>query len=130
MAGRGVVLVNFTHPLTREQLEEAEDLLRAPVETLIECPAEFDADAPFVDQARALVGAVGLRAEKWQTRQVLVNLPGHSVIAALVLAEIHGRAGGFPPVLRLRRLASSSEYVVAELIDLQAVRDAGRQTRK
>ncbi|MGH8899553.1 MAG: CRISPR-associated protein Csx15 [Egibacteraceae bacterium] len=126
---RGVVLVNLTHPLTREQLKEIERLLGAPVEHVIDRPALLDDDAAFADQARALVDAVGFRADEWQTRPIVVNLPGHSVVAALVLAEIHGRAGGFPPVLRVRRREPFNEYVVTELIDLQAVRNAARQAR-
>jgi hypothetical protein len=46
-----------------------------------------------VEQARALVESVGLSAEEWQTPPLLINLPSLNVIAALVLAEAHGRCG-------------------------------------
>ncbi|MGH9546163.1 MAG: CRISPR-associated protein Csx15 [Terriglobales bacterium] len=45
---------------------------------------------------------VGLPATEWQQVPLLLNLPSLSVIASMVLAEIHGRIGHFPAVMRLR----------------------------
>jgi hypothetical protein len=63
---------------------------------------------------------------------LLVNLPSYNYAAALVLAELHGRAGHFPAVLRLRPVAggATTEFEVAEIINLQAMRDAARQARR
>jgi hypothetical protein len=62
----------------------------------------------------------------------LVNLPGHNAVAALVLAELHGRMGYFPAVLRLRPVAGTTppQVEVAEILNLQAVRDRARLRRK
>jgi hypothetical protein len=48
-----------------------------------------------------------------------------------VLAELHGRMGYFPPVLRLRPVeqALPPRYELAEVINLQAVRDSARKER-
>ncbi|MGH8884230.1 MAG: CRISPR-associated protein Csx15 [Egibacteraceae bacterium] len=126
---RSPLVCNFSHPLTHAHVEQLEALLGVPVDAVIERPTVFDPGTPFAEQARRLVDAVGLSVAEWQTRPIVVHLPGHSVIAALVLAELHGRTGGFPAVLRLRRLEPLNEFTVAELIDLQAVREAGRGTR-
>jgi hypothetical protein len=60
-----------------------------------------------------------------------VNLPSLNHIAACVLAELHGRMGYFPTILRMRPVAGSTppQFEVAEIINLQAVRDQARTTR-
>jgi len=47
------------------------------------------------------------------------------------LAEGHSRIGYFPAIVRLRPLADSlpPRFEVAEIINLQAVRDLARQQR-
>lgn len=74
---------------------------------------------------------VGLSSVEWQTTPILLNLPTLNVIAGTVLAELHGRMGHFPPIVRLRFVEGNvpSEYEVAEIINLQQVRDRARQIR-
>ncbi len=126
-----MLLLNFSHPLTELQLATVRDLVRAPIEGVKAVACQFDHNQPFGEQARALVDAVGLTADGWQTTALLVNLPSLAVIAAAVLAEIHGRAGYFPPVLRVRPVADSvpPRFEVAEVIDLQGMRDEARARR-
>ena len=92
---------------------------------------QFDHERPFAEQARELVDRVGLSADEWQTTPLLVNLPSLAAIAAAVLAEMHGRTGHWPAVLRLRPVAGSvpPRFEVAEVIDLQKVRDEARKKR-
>ena len=47
------------------------------------------------------------------------------------LAELHGRMGYYPPVVRLRPVPDSlpPRYEVAEILNLQAVRDDARRKR-
>ena len=87
--------------------------------------------AGFAGQVRALADGVGLTSADWQTRRLLVNPPTLHVIAATLLAELHGRMGYFPPVLRLRPIPAAlpPEFEVAEIINLQAVRDSAREQR-
>ena len=61
----------------------------------------------------------------------LINPPGLSPIACLVLAELHGRMGYFPPILRLRPIADTTPpaFEVAEIISLHAVREQARGRR-
>lgn len=126
-----MTLLNFAHPITPEQAAATEALLGRPIERTIACQAQFDPAQPFAEQARALVDSVGLSAEEWQTLPLLVNLPSLSVIAGLVLAEIHGRAGYFPAVLRLRPVAGAvpPRFEVAEVLNLQEARDRARLER-
>lgn len=126
-----MLLLNFAHPLTPEQHAEIERLSGRVIARVIEVKTQFDATHPFVEQARQLVEAVGLSAEHWQTAALLVNLPSLNVIAALVLAELHGRCGYFPAVLRLTPVAQTTppQFAVAEILNLQQVREAARQQR-
>jgi len=126
-----MTLLNFGHPLTPDQLAAIEGECGQAVDRVIRAAPRFDHDQPFAPQARALVDATALAPDEWQTRPLLVNLPTHSVIAALVLAEIHGRAGYFPAIVRLRPVAGSTppRFEFAEILNLQATRDQARAQR-
>jgi hypothetical protein len=126
-----MLILNFSHPLTEQHLESVRALVRGPIAGVKTVACQFDHEQPFAEQARKLIDGVGLSAEEWQTTPLLVNLPSLAVIAAVVLAEVHGRAGYFPPVLRLRPVAGSvpPRFEVAEVIDLNEVRNRARQQR-
>jgi len=73
----------------------------------------------------------GMAPAEWQTAPLLINPPALNSIAAALLAELHGRMGYFPPIVRLRPVAGSTptRYEVAEVINLQEVRDQARRRR-
>ena len=124
-------MLNFAHPLTDAHLARVAELAGRPVERVIAVPTHFDHARPFAEQIAGPVAAVGFTPAQWQTTPLLVNLPSLTPIAGLLLAEIHGRTGYFPTVVRLRPVASSTppQYEVAELLNLQAVRDGARAGR-
>jgi hypothetical protein len=126
-----MLLLNFSHPLTNDQSAQIEALLGAPpaIRTL---PAQFDHERPFGAQIAALADAAGLTADEWQTTPLLVNLPGYAPAAGCLLAEIHGRSGHFPALLRLSPVAGSvpTLYKIGEVINLQEVREQARRTRR
>jgi hypothetical protein len=124
-------LVNFSHPLSKEQLTRIEQLTDAPIQRLINTPARLDPQAPFAPQTRRLVDSVGLTPEEWQTSLLVINLPSLSAAAAAVLAEVHGRCGYFPAVIRTRAGPTSPipSFEIAEIIDLQRLRVAARDHR-
>jgi hypothetical protein len=126
-----MLILNFSHPLTPKHLAQVEGLTGQPVAEVRHLPAQFDPEQPFASQVEKLVAACGLTAEAWQTQAILVNPPSLNVIAATLLAELHGRMGYFPPVVRLRPAAGSTpaRYEVAEIINLQDVRDKARARR-
>jgi hypothetical protein len=125
-----MLALNFSHPLTASQLAAISQISGAQIERVIEIKTQLDPALPFAEQARALVEAVGLSSEEWQTKSLLINLPSFSPVAALVLAELHGRMGYFPAIIRLRPVGGAAQaYEVAEIINLQAVRDEARRAR-
>ena len=126
-----MILLNFSHPLTPDQLAQVETLTGQPVERVVNVPAHFDHDQPFDPQVVALADACALSPTEWQTLPLLVNPPALNFIAVVLLAELHGRMGYFPTVLRMRPVPGSTppRFEVAEVMNLQTVRDAARQSR-
>jgi hypothetical protein len=126
-----VILLNFSHPLTDEQLARVEALIGSSVECVVDLTAHFDHTRPFTEQVTALADRAGLSSHEWQTLPLVVNPPAFNFIAVALLAELHGRMGYFPTVLRLRPVPESTppRFEVAELINLQAIRDTARERR-
>ena len=130
-SGEGVILLNFSHPLTAAQLAQLETLIGQPVTDVRDIPTQLDLDVPFAEHATRLADAANLTPAQWQTEPLLVILPSLNFAAAALLAELHGRMGYFPPVVRLKPVTGAlpPRYEVAEVINLQAVRDAARHKR-
>jgi hypothetical protein len=74
---------------------------------------------------------MGVNGEEWQTLPFLVNPPSFAAITAALVAEIHGRCGYFPSLIRLRPVvgATPPRFEFAEIINLQAIRDTARSRR-
>lgn len=127
----GLVVVNFSHPLTDAQRGQIQVLAGRPVARVIDVPTHFADDPPYAEQVRGLVAAAGLTAAEWQTLPLLVNLPGFGPVVAVLLAHLHGLTGHFPTVLRLRPVAGSAPaaFEVVELLPLQSIRGDGRKQR-
>ena len=126
-----MLLLNFGYPLTDAHLARIRELAGREIERAVVVPTQFDHARPFDEQVRELLATVPLTPEQWQTTPLLVNPPSLAPITAVLLAEIHGRSGYFPTIIRLRPMAGSvpPQFEVAELLNLQAVRDAARTRR-
>jgi hypothetical protein len=126
-----MILLNFSHPLTPEQLAAIEALTGQKVERVIPLPVHFANDQPFLPQLQRLLSRIPLEPEELQTREFLINPPAHNIIALLLLAELHGQMGYFPSVVRLAPIegATPPRFQVAEVINLQSVRDNARGKR-
>lgn len=126
-----MILVNFSHPLTPAQLSAIETLTQEKIARCIDVKTHFNETQSYTEQARALVEEAGLTSSQWQQERLLVNPPSLSAIAALVLAELHGRMGYFPSVIRLRPVPDSMppQFEVAEILNLHSVREKARLER-
>jgi hypothetical protein len=124
-------VINFSHPLTDAQRAQIEALIGTKIEREIDAPAQFDPQQPFGPQLDALLAQVGLTSTEWQGEQLLVNPPSLNFIAVMLIAELHGRMGYFAPCVRLRPVkdALPPRFEVAEILNLQVLRDAARQKR-
>ena len=126
-----MLLLNFSHPLTPAHLARIETLTGQAVARVIEIHSQIDSPRPLGPQITALVDSAGLTPGQWQSEPLLINLPSLNYSAALLLAELHGRMGYFPSCVRLRPIpdALPPQFEVAEVLNLQAMRDAARKTR-
>ncbi|MGH2533308.1 MAG: CRISPR-associated protein Csx15 [Thermomicrobiales bacterium] len=126
-----MIVVNFSHPLTEAQRAQIAERTGASVERVIDVPTHFDDATSYADQAPALVAAASLTAAEWQTLPLLINPPAFAPVAAALLASLHGLIGHFPSVIRIRpvRAAGPPTFEVAEIMNLQAVRDQVRSQR-
>jgi hypothetical protein len=124
-------VLNFAHPLTTAQRDQIESLAHTLIEEVRTIPIQIDQAKPLAEQIAAIVDNIGLSSEDWQTRPLLINPPGFAPAAFVLLAELHGRIGHFPALIRLRPVAESvpTRYEVAELLNLQAIREKARTRR-
>ncbi len=131
-----MLLLNFAHPLTEEHLAQVEALTSQKVERVIAINSQIDTQQPLAPQIVAMADAAGLTPEEWQTAPILINPPALNFSAVLLIAELHGRMGYFPPCIRMRPVVGPDgqrvvppRFEVAEILNLQALRDAARQRR-
>jgi hypothetical protein len=124
-------VLNFTHPLTELQRAQIEELAGESIKAVRTIAVQINQGEMLEPQIRAIVDAVGLTAEEWQTYPVLINPPGYAPAAFVLLAELHGRIGHFPVLVRLRpKHGAITTYEVAELLNLQAIRERARTRRQ
>lgn len=124
-------IINFSHPLTEQNLREIETLAGCAVSEVIEVPSQIDLQSPLEPQIASWLEDLGLSSREWQTEPLLINLPSLNYSAAVVLALVHGRMGHFPPVLRLVPETGSvvTRFKVMEILNLQAIRERARGKR-
>lgn len=125
-----MLLLNFTHPLTDAQCAQIEALAGTPIEEVRTILVQIHQQEALEPQIAAIVESVGLSSIEWQTRPLLINPPGYAPAAFVLLAELHGRIGHFPSLVRLRpKSGPITTYEVAELLNLQEIREASRRRR-
>ncbi len=125
-----MLILNFTHPLTPSQREQIELLADAHITEVCTIPVQIDQSEPLEPQITAIVSSISLSSEEWQTQPLLINPPGYAPATFVLLAELHGRIGHFPTLIRLRpKPGPVIAYEVAELLNLQTIREAARRRR-
>jgi hypothetical protein len=125
-----MLILNFSHPITDEQRARIAALAGAAIEDIRTIPVQIDQAQALEPQVRAIVESAGLSSEAWQTSDLLINPPGYAPAAFVLLAELHGRIGHFPAIIRLRpRPGPVTTYEVAELLNLQSIREEARKHR-
>jgi len=131
-----MLILNFAHPLTDDHVRAIEARTGQKPKQVIVVNSQIDTQQPLAPQIAAMADAAELSPAQWQTEPILINPPALNFSAVTLLAELHGRMGYFPPVLRLRPAVGPDgqrivppRFEVAEIINLQAIRDKARQKR-
>ena len=117
-------IVNFSHPLSEAAIEQ---LGHPEIENV---RVQIDLDAPVASQIVKIVDAVETPLDG-TTAGLAIVLPGMSEATAYILAELHGRMGGFPNIVPLRRDDEMGVFGVATegAQSLDRVRRAARGRR-
>jgi hypothetical protein len=121
-----MIVLNFSHPLSAEAVQQLTEKIGEFEARSIR--VQLDMLQPLSAQVEQVADSVGFTPAEWQTQPFVVVLPGASVATGLLLAEIHGRSGGFP---RIVSLVSGEDRVfrLGEVIDLTQVRNNARTRR-
>ena len=123
-------LINFSHPLTDEQTRQITAHVGEIQTIAVKC--QLDITIPFGPQIVALADQASLtNATLYQAERILVLLPALAPAAALMVAELQGRTGYFPPCVRLAQRPNSVPPVfdLAEIMDLNDQRQEARKRR-
>jgi hypothetical protein len=121
-----VLLLNFGHPLGQDNREKIIQICDDEIEEKY-ISSQHDQTKPVLEVARELVNAAGLSARDWKNASIVLIPPGLPQIAMAILAEIHGRHGGFPKIVNIRPTQTKpTRYDVAEIVDLQKLRNEAR----
>lgn len=126
-----MIILNFTHPLTSSQLDKVTEIVGSAPERIENVRVQLDLNQPFDQQVIQVLDTLTISTEQWQSGGWLVVLPALNYAAGVMLAELHGRMGHFPAIVRLRPITDGlvTEYDVAEIINLEAVRSKARSRR-
>ncbi|GAB4282020.1 MAG: CRISPR-associated protein Csx15 [Candidatus Promineifilaceae bacterium] len=127
-----MIIINFTHPITPAQQTQVESQIGRSLAAVHTIPTQLDNGRPFAQQIEALINGVPLTPDQWQTTPILINPPAYAPAVAVLLAQLHGRTGHFPTIIRIRPVPNTTpaQFEVAELINLQTERDAARHNRQ
>ena len=124
-------ILNFSHPLTDQQQTQIEQLVGVSIEDVKTIAVQIQQEEALEAQIVAILDAVPLTAEEWQTRQLLINPPGYAPAAFVLLAMLHGRIGHFPALIRMRPTqAPITTFEVVEILNLQSIRERARLKRQ
>jgi len=134
-----LILINFSgHSMTEEQKTQVMDhyqtlAKQTPPALLYFEPDQrvllhFDKSKPYYPQAALLFDSIPFTREQLENSAVVVAVPSNADIAAFFLAVYHGRVGRFPAIVR-RREHDMPPFIVAEIANLETIRQNARQQR-
>ncbi|RMD76644.1 MAG: hypothetical protein D6823_07990 [Chloroflexi bacterium] len=93
-------IINFSHPITDAQLKQIHAVTGQEI-TVYTVPVHIDFNGlPIVDQIDAILATI---PEEAFNDVVVVNLPGMSLAAALIVIRLYHKLGVFPAILALKR---------------------------
>ncbi len=126
-----MLILNYSHPLTDDQHNQIETLIKQPISEVRHIAVQLEQQAEFAPQIGKLIEATQLSATEWQTQPLLIVPPALNFIALALLAELHGLMGYFPDCVRMRPVgqARPPRFEVAEILSLQDYRTTGRSRR-
>lgn len=130
--GRFLALNFSGHPVLPGQQKAIQKRMGWPNIEIIDVPmGTVKEDENFLKTAIRKVDDIDLLPDEWQTFSLAVIPSGYSPLWSALLAEIHGRLGHFPDVVRLRPApqGEKEKFEVSEILDLRDIRHQARAKR-
>ncbi len=131
--GDRFLVLNFSgHPVLPGQQKKILQLMGWPKLEVIDVQmGTVKEDENFLNTALRKVDGIDLLSNEWQTFSLIAVPAGFSPLWSALLAEIHGRLGHFPDVVRLRPApqGEKEKFEVAEILDLRDIRHQARAKR-
>lgn len=128
-----MIIINFSHPITPEQIEQIEKLyyeqyeLTEKVEQVIDIPVAIQNDKPIMTQVNDLIRQfqAAITPAQGNDEVVLINLPGLAIVAAIIAVWLvdSGYFNYTPLVMRVAPVAGSlpPKFNVVELVEIEAI---------
>lgn len=127
------LVLNFSgHPVLSKQQQDIRILMGWISVVVIDVTlGNVPEDNNFIGSIVGAIDDICLSPDEWQSIPMVVIPSGYSPIWSIVLAELHGRLGYFPDVVRFRASIqpSSERFEVAEIMNLREVRHQSRRKR-
>ncbi len=133
VAGERYLLLNFSaHPVMPGQQQAIQAKMGWPrLEVIDAWLGNVPEDKDFTAKVTKHVDKIDLLPREWQTCRLVTIPAGYSPAWSILLAELHGRLGYFPDLVRLRPASTQAEekFEVADIISPQAIRNRARAKR-
>lgn len=125
-----MIILNLAEPLSAEDASAIAALAGRRLRGVQSFQPKFSDDLPLAPQVRNFVDLMGYSPKDWQTMSMVICLPQDPVAAALFVAEVAGRRGRTPTIVRFRTDANTGKREPSELISLHEVRKEAQQAQK
>ena len=127
------LVINFSaHPLMPAQQQAIQAKMGWPAVEIIETNlGNVPESRDFVAKTLQCLNNIDLLPQDWQTHPLVVVPAGYASAWSVLLAELHGRIGYFPDMVRLRPapVGATEKYEVAEIVELRQIRNQARAKR-
>lgn len=127
-----MIFISFSDHIREDTHKTAiEAFVGRTIEEFIHTERSFDTEKSFVPQVSEWLNSIDFEGLAVRKKPIVVFLPSLNYIAAILLAQMHGRIGSFPSILRVKSVDRSGVrvYEIAEVINLNEVRDQARGLR-
>ncbi|MBN1220834.1 MAG: hypothetical protein JXM69_18070 [Anaerolineae bacterium] len=131
--GQRCLVLNFSaHPIMPSQRQAIRTAMNWPTLEVIDAGlGNVPEDKDFVAEAINHLERIDLLPSEWQIFPMVVVPAGYAPVWSVLLAELHGRLGYFPDMVRLRPTLVEAEekYEVAQIVSLREIRNQARAKR-
>ncbi|QGT99783.1 hypothetical protein SYNTR_1190 [Candidatus Syntrophocurvum alkaliphilum] len=126
-----MIIINFSHPMHDKDIKRIEEITNIKVTEIRDIDTFIDIEKNLEEQLFSIIKEVGFTSHQWQTEPFLINPPSLNYSTAALISLIHGLAGHFPAIVRFKPISNviSTSFEVAEIINLQQLREKARQIR-